>query len=189
MASFGRRLIVGPEHARREFTRLLEQARRSIAIVDPKLTDPAILDLLKVKRKAGVAVTVLGREHVGGLTPHGKMVIVDGAIAVIGSMSLSALSLDFRREVAVIVRDRALVGRDEAGVRAPGRPDAGRSRQAGQVSLRLPRRRAAASRNATIVRRASAGTNDGADSATTALENSAKPALPFAFHPSALPRS
>ena len=110
VAGFGRRLIVGPEHARREFTRLLEQARRRIAIVDPKLTDPAILDLLKVKRKEGVAVTVLGREHVGGLTPHGKMVIVDGAVAVIGSMSLSALSLDFRREVAVVVRDRARVG-------------------------------------------------------------------------------
>jgi cardiolipin synthase len=109
-AGFGRRLIVGPEHARREFTRLLDRARRTIAIVDPKLTDPAILDLLKVKRKQGVAVTVLGREHVGGLTPHGKMLIVDGAVAVIGSMSLSALSLDFRREVAVIVRDRGQVG-------------------------------------------------------------------------------
>ena len=110
VASFGRRLIVGPEHARREFTRLLERARRSIAIVDPKLTDPAILDLLKVKRREGVAVTVLGREHVGGLAPHGKMLIVDSSVAVIGSMSLSALSLDFRREVAVIVRDRAQVG-------------------------------------------------------------------------------
>jgi phosphatidylserine/phosphatidylglycerophosphate/cardiolipin synthase-like enzyme len=110
VASFGRRLVVGPEYARREFTRLLGRARRSIAIVDPKLTDPAILDLLKVKRREGVAVTVLGREHAGGLTPHGKMLIVDGSVAVIGSMSLSALSLDFRREVALIVRDRAQVG-------------------------------------------------------------------------------
>jgi cardiolipin synthase len=127
VASFGRRLIVGPEHARREFTRLLERARRSIAIVDPKLTDPAILDLLKVKRREGVAVTVLGRERVGGLTPHGKMLIVDGAVAVIGSMSLSALSLDFRREAAVIVRDRGPVGEmrqvfERLAVRAPAGP-------------------------------------------------------------------
>jgi len=127
VASFGRRLIVGPEHARQAITRLLERARRSIAIVDPKLTDPAILDLLKVKRREGVAVTVLGREHVGGLTPHGKMLIVDGAVAVIGSMSLSALSLDFRREVAVIVRDRAQVGEmrqvfERLAVRAPAGP-------------------------------------------------------------------
>ncbi len=104
---FGRRLIVGPERARREFTKLLERARHSIAIVDPKLTDPAILDLLKAKRLEGVAVTVIGREPVAGLLPHGKMVLVDDAVGAIGSMSLSALSLDFRREVAVIVRDRA----------------------------------------------------------------------------------
>jgi cardiolipin synthase A/B len=127
VASFGRRLIVGPEHARQAFTRLLERARHSIAIVDPKLTDPAILDLLKVKRREGVVVTVLGREHVGGLTPHGKLLIVDGAVAVIGSMSLSALSLDFRREVAVIVRDRAQVGEmrqvfEGLAVRAPVGP-------------------------------------------------------------------
>ena len=126
-ASFGRRLIVGPEHARREFTRLLERARHSIAIVDPKLTDPAIIDLLRARRKEGVAVTVLGREHVGGLTPHGKMLIVDGAVAVIGSMSLSALSLDFRREAAVVVRDRELVGEmrqvfERLAVRAPAGP-------------------------------------------------------------------
>jgi phosphatidylserine/phosphatidylglycerophosphate/cardiolipin synthase-like enzyme len=110
LVGLGRRLIVGPERARREFTRLLERARRSIAIVDPKLTDPAILDLLKAKRREGVAVTVLGREHAAGLVPHGKMVLVDEAVGVIGSMSLSALSLDFRREVAVIVRDRVGVG-------------------------------------------------------------------------------
>jgi phosphatidylserine/phosphatidylglycerophosphate/cardiolipin synthase-like enzyme len=109
-AAFGRRLIVGPEHARHEFTRLLERARRSIAIVDPKLTDPAILDLLKAKRSAGVAVRVLGREGMGGLSAHGKMLLVDEAVGAIGGMSLSALSLDFRREVAVIVRDRECVG-------------------------------------------------------------------------------
>jgi cardiolipin synthase A/B len=105
-----RRLIVGPEHARREFTRLLERARTSISIVDPKLTDPAILDLLKAKRAAGVAVNVLAKEKLGTLIPHGKMILVDGKIGVMGSMSLSALSLDFRREVAVIVRDPEVVG-------------------------------------------------------------------------------
>jgi phosphatidylserine/phosphatidylglycerophosphate/cardiolipin synthase-like enzyme len=106
----GRRLIVGPEHARREFTRLLERARTSISIVDPKLTDPAILDLLKAKRAAGVAVKVLAREKMGALVPHGKMILVDGKVGVMGSMSLSALSLDFRREVAVVVRDPEVVG-------------------------------------------------------------------------------
>ncbi len=105
----GSRLIVGPEHARRDLTRLMQGARRHIGIVDPKLTDPAILDLLKAKRAAGVPVTVLGRPTVGASEPHGKMMLVDEAVGVIGSLSLSALSLDFRREVALVVRDEACV--------------------------------------------------------------------------------
>jgi cardiolipin synthase A/B len=105
----GSRLIVGPEHARRDLTRLIEGARHHIQIVDPKLTDPALLDLLKAKRAAGVTVTVLGRDALGGYVPHGKMMLVDEAVGVIGSLSLSALSLDFRREVALVVRDRACV--------------------------------------------------------------------------------
>ena len=101
----GSRLIVGPGHARRALTGLLDRARRSIRIVDPKVTDPAILDLLKTKRAEGVEVTVLGREGLRQCVPHGKMLLVDEAIGVLGSLSLSALSLDFRREVAVVVHD------------------------------------------------------------------------------------
>jgi len=105
----GSRLIVGPEHARSDLTRLLEGARRSIRIVDPKLTDPSILDLLKEKRAAGVEVEVLAKEGMTGHVPHGKMMIVDQTTGIIGSLSLSALSLDFRREVAVVIRDRDCV--------------------------------------------------------------------------------
>ncbi len=101
----GSRLIVGPEHARRALTRMLDQARHRIRIVDPKVTDPAILQLLKAKRAEGVEVTVLGREGLGQYVPHGKMLLVDAKIGVLGSLSLSALSLDFRREVALVVRD------------------------------------------------------------------------------------
>ena len=108
-ARLSRRLIIGPEHARRRLTGLLGRAHRSIRIVDPKLTDPAILDLLKAKRAAGVQVRVIGRGQMGGCRPHGKMILVDESVAVIGSLSLSALSLDFRREVAVEVRDRVCV--------------------------------------------------------------------------------
>ncbi len=105
------RLIVGPEQARQQFTRLIERARRSIRIIDPKLTDPAMLALLKEKRASGVMVKVLGRGRPGGFAPHGKMMLIDESTGIIGSLSLSALSLDFRREVAVIVRDRQAVGR------------------------------------------------------------------------------
>ncbi len=125
----GSRLIVGPEHARRALTRLLDQARRSIRIVDPKVTDPAILQLLKTKRAEGVEVTVLGREGLGQYIPHGKMLLVDGKIGALGSLSLSALSLDFRREVAVVVHDPRCLGQmDRVFRRLAGGPAPGRAR-------------------------------------------------------------
>jgi phosphatidylserine/phosphatidylglycerophosphate/cardiolipin synthase-like enzyme len=99
------RLIIGPERARGQFTALLESARRSIHIIDHKLNDPAIQALLKSKKKQGVDVQTLGSGQLGGLLAHGKLIIVDGRIAAFGSMALTALSMDFRREVAVTVED------------------------------------------------------------------------------------
>jgi len=120
-----RRLIVGPEEARRTLTDMLERGRKSIRIVDPKVTDPAILDLLKAKRAAGVAVEVLGRDGLRGFEAHGKMVLVDDSVGVLGSLSLSALSLDFRREVAVAVRDRASLNQMDQAFRMLAAPRAG----------------------------------------------------------------
>jgi phosphatidylserine/phosphatidylglycerophosphate/cardiolipin synthase-like enzyme len=99
------RLIVGPERARVQFTALLESARRSIHIIDHKLDDPAIQALLKSKKAQGVDVRVLGQGNLGGLLAHGKLMIVDGRIAALGSMAQAALSLDFRREIAVTVEE------------------------------------------------------------------------------------
>jgi phosphatidylserine/phosphatidylglycerophosphate/cardiolipin synthase-like enzyme len=103
------RLIIGPERARAQFTELLESAKRSIHIIDHKLDDPSIESLLKAKKAQGVDVKVLGEESLGGLLAHGKLMIVDGKIAVIGSMAQTALSLDFRREIAVTVEDARCV--------------------------------------------------------------------------------
>jgi len=99
------RLIIGPDRARAQLTALLEGARRSIQIIDHKLKDPAIVSLLKAKKADGVSVEVLAAGQLGGLLPHGKLILVDGQTASFGSMALEALSLDFRREVAVIVKD------------------------------------------------------------------------------------
>jgi phosphatidylserine/phosphatidylglycerophosphate/cardiolipin synthase-like enzyme len=99
------RLIVGPEQARVQFTALLQSASRSIHIIDHKLDDPAIQALLKSKKAQGVDVQVLGQGNLGGLLAHGKLMIVDGRIAAIGSMAQTALSLDFRREIAVTVEE------------------------------------------------------------------------------------
>ena len=122
-----RRLIVGPEDARSQFTALIEGARRSIRLIDPAVTDPAIVTRLKAKAASGVEVSLLSRGNLPGMTPHGKLLIIDGTTAVIGSVSLSALSLDFRREVAIIVDDPRCVRRlntlfEPADSRSTSRP-------------------------------------------------------------------
>src|SRR5262245_42380411 len=104
-SSITERLVVGPDRARRQFTTLLESARSSIQIIDHKMKDVAIESLLRTKKADGVDVQVLGPEQFGGLLPHGKLILVDGKIAAFGSMALSPLSLDFRREIAVVVDD------------------------------------------------------------------------------------
>lgn len=108
-ADLGDRLMVGPEEARDQMTALLAGAQRSIRILDHKLTDPALVTLLKERRAEGITVDVKGEEHVAPLRAHGKLIVVDERTAVIGSMALSALSLGFRREVAVTIRHPRIV--------------------------------------------------------------------------------
>ena len=54
-------------------------------------------------------MSVLGKQPIGGFEPHGKMMIIDESRAVLGSTALSTLSLDFRREVSIVIHDPALV--------------------------------------------------------------------------------
>ena len=101
------RLIVGPDRARQRFTALITGARHSIRIIDAKLSDPDLVTLLNDRRRDGVTVDVFGAKRLGGFKSHGKILLVDSAMAVIGGLALSALSLDFRREVAITVEDPA----------------------------------------------------------------------------------
>jgi phosphatidylserine/phosphatidylglycerophosphate/cardiolipin synthase-like enzyme len=105
----GRRLIVGPERSRDEIRALIAGAKHSIRILDHKLSDPDLVALLRDRRAEGVTVSVLGKQPMRGVVPHGKMMIIDDARAVLGSTALSTLSLDFRREVSVVIHDQALV--------------------------------------------------------------------------------
>ncbi len=103
------RLIVGPERARRQFTALVDQARTSIRLIDAKLSDPDLVSLLNEKRASGLVVEVFSSREVGALKSHGKIMLVDDRVAVIGSLALAALSIDFRREVAISVTEPAAV--------------------------------------------------------------------------------
>ncbi|HZR26415.1 MAG TPA: phospholipase D-like domain-containing protein [Vicinamibacterales bacterium] len=97
------KLIIGPERARRQFTTLIEGATSRIRLIDPKLSDPDVMALLNQRRAAGLPVDVFGAKRVGDLKSHGKIMLIDDRVAVVGSLALAALSLDFRREVAIIV--------------------------------------------------------------------------------------
>lgn len=108
------RLIVSPECARAQFTELIGNAQKSVRIIDRRLDDPAMLALLKKVKARGVSVEVLGGEVLGTLRSHGRLLLVDGKMAVFGSISLEAVALDFRREVGVVMKDPALVSQLDA---------------------------------------------------------------------------
>ena len=109
--ALSRRLIVGPERSRDQVRLLIQGAQHSIRIIDHKLSDPDVVALLRERRAEGLTVSVIGHQPMGALAPHGKMMLIDETRALIGSMALSTLSLDFRREVSVIVDEADLVRR------------------------------------------------------------------------------
>lgn len=104
-ADLSDRLIIGPERARVQFTRLIDQARESIRLIDAKLSDPDLVSVLNTKRAAGLTVESFSAKRLGDLKSHGKIMLIDDKIVVVGSLALAALSLDFRREVAIAVSE------------------------------------------------------------------------------------
>jgi cardiolipin synthase A/B len=105
------RLIIGPERARRQFTTIIEHASSSICLIDRKASDPALMTLLRARRDAGLRVDVYGGKRLCDLRSHGKIMLVDDQLAVIGGLSLNPMSLDFRREVALTVTEPSAVAR------------------------------------------------------------------------------
>jgi phosphatidylserine/phosphatidylglycerophosphate/cardiolipin synthase-like enzyme len=95
------RLIIGPELARLQLTALVHGARKSIRLIDAKLSDPGLMALLNVQVGCGLRVETLRAKRIAGLKSHGKILLVDDSVAVVGSLAFAALSLDFRREVAI----------------------------------------------------------------------------------------
>jgi len=104
-----RRLIIGPERSRADIRGLIAGAKHSIRILDHKLSDPDLVGLLRDRRNEGITVSVIGRHPMGPIEPHGRMMIIDEQRAILGSTALSTLSLDFRREVSVVIHEPALV--------------------------------------------------------------------------------
>lgn len=117
----GDSLVISPENAREQLATFLKRARKSLAIWDPKLSDPGMLRLVHQRVKAGVDVRILGKtgkrggdlrvQKMPALRLHVRAIVRDGDEVFIGSQSLRALELDGRREVGMFCRESKVVKR------------------------------------------------------------------------------
>jgi cardiolipin synthase len=113
-------LVISPENSRDRLRRFLRKARRELLIYDPGLSDDAMLRELKKRADAGVVVKIIGKlekkwDKSGfkvketGRRLHVRAMVRDGRRAFVGSQSLRRIELDERREVGIIIRERAIV--------------------------------------------------------------------------------
>ena len=131
-------LVWCPINGRDRIARFIDEVRHTLFVQNERYQDPVILERLVRAARRGVKVHVMARpphtlkkdqliEGVGGLRIlddvgvkvrklrglklHGKMLLADGVTAIVGSMNLAPGSFDSRRELAIEVRDDAVVDR------------------------------------------------------------------------------
>jgi len=131
-------LVWCPGPGRDRICRFIDEAKHRLFVQNERFQDTVIVERLVRAARRGVKVHVLARpahtlkreklvEGVGGLRIlddvgikihklkhlklHGKMILADGVGAVVGSINFAAGSLDGRRELAIEVRDAAVVDR------------------------------------------------------------------------------
>jgi phosphatidylserine/phosphatidylglycerophosphate/cardiolipin synthase-like enzyme len=113
------KFLVSPLNAREELSKYLKGAKQELLIYDSKVSDMAMIRILKQRTAAGVSVRIIG--HVPSRNPvlpvgklphirlHTRTIVRDRKLVFIGSQSLRELELDARREVGVILRDSKVV--------------------------------------------------------------------------------
>lgn len=111
--------VVSPENSRPVLADFVTGARRQLLVYDPKLSDRMMIRLLEDRARNNVEIRVLGKagkhakaiaaSKLPGLRLHARVIVRDGRLAFLGSQSLRQLELDARREVGVILDDRACV--------------------------------------------------------------------------------
>jgi cardiolipin synthase len=109
--------LVSPENSRAELAALLRGAKKQLLIYDVRITDNAMIRILKERAKAGVEIRMMGKlqKEIDGKVEkfpgklHARVIIQDGRRAFVGSQSLRRLELDERREVGVIFTDAPVV--------------------------------------------------------------------------------
>jgi phosphatidylserine/phosphatidylglycerophosphate/cardiolipin synthase-like enzyme len=110
-------LLVSPENARTGLSKFIKSAKKELLIYDMKVSDRQMIKLLQDRVKAGVDVRIIGKvgkksegltsEKMPGMRLHVRAILRDSQELFLGSMSLRAVELDKRREVGVIVKERA----------------------------------------------------------------------------------
>lgn len=110
--------LVSPENARAGLAGLLRGAKQQLLIYEVRITDNAMVRILKERAKAGVMIRVMGKLQKKDLDAeiekfpgklHARVIIQDGRRAFLGSQSLRRLELDERREVGMIITDPQIV--------------------------------------------------------------------------------
>lgn len=110
--------LVSPENSRSELAALLRGAKKELLIYDVRITDNAMIRILKERARAGVAIRMMGKLQKKDLDAriekfpgklHARAIVQDGRKAFIGSQSLRRLELDERREVGIITTDPRVV--------------------------------------------------------------------------------
>ncbi len=131
-------LVVSPENSRGMLENLIQSARQSLLVEDEECNDSAVIQLLGQKAQSGVDVEVLLAGPTNGKAPssgeqsevsalenagvtnvklmtslylHGKAIVADGTTGYIGSVNLSATSMDKNREVGLILKDPSILSR------------------------------------------------------------------------------
>jgi cardiolipin synthase A/B len=106
------RLVVSPESSRKLLSAFIKSAKKELLIYDEKITDKAMVKLLRERVAAGVAIKVIGKiiPAVPGievaksarLRLHVRAMVRDRQAVFVGSQSLRRPQIDGRREIGVI---------------------------------------------------------------------------------------
>jgi cardiolipin synthase A/B len=113
--------LVSPENARTGLASFIKSAKKELLIYEMKISDRQMIKLLQERARAGVDIRIIGKvskkaeglkaEKMPGMRLHLRAMLRDGQEMFLGSMSLRGIELDKRREVGIIVKERAAAKR------------------------------------------------------------------------------
>jgi phosphatidylserine/phosphatidylglycerophosphate/cardiolipin synthase-like enzyme len=106
------RLVISPETSRKLLSQFIKGAKKELLIYDEKVSDKAIVKLLRERVAAGVEIKVIGKviPAVPGITAvktprlrlHVRAMVRDRQAVFVGSQSLRRTQIDGRREIGII---------------------------------------------------------------------------------------